>query len=129
MNRFSFKEALLLYAISYECKHKGVATLEGIFAAEDAINRSAKTFEELKLGLTMLLSINLIEEAKQGYKTTSKGELFFKNANRTGNNVFQSLDNLTELLQTQFGKIKVDKHASLNQNEVRNAYKSYYDGT
>jgi hypothetical protein len=123
---FSFEESLLLYAIAYENKHKGIATLRGIFSAEDAINKSAPTFDEIGRGLNILLTTNLISSNEDGFNLTSKGERIYEKANQIEGNVFERLDHLMNMLNSLFSDAKVSQVFELHSEDYRQAYESYY---
>ena len=117
---------MLLYAIAYESKHKGTATLHGIIAAEDAINRSAPLFDELKSGLDALLSASLITEGKAGFSLTAEGERFYAEANEIEGPVFDRLQHLWGALGSSFSGTPVNHHSEIELNEFKRAHEAYY---
>lgn len=124
-----FEEALLLYAIGYECQHKGIATLAGILSAEDAINRSAPTFEELNTGLNTLLSVNLVTEEENGVVVTPEGKKLYDTANEQEDSVFGRLAYLEKTLDAQFSDLQVNQLFNLDSEHFQQAYESYYGAT
>ncbi|WP_208350909.1 hypothetical protein [Pseudaestuariivita rosea] len=100
MTSSDFGDALLLYAILYECQHKRVANLRGVFAAMDAINRSAPTLDELNAGLTRLLSAGLIARDNDVFQTTNPGANLRITADKAGDTIFARLEKMAELIGT-----------------------------
>ncbi len=129
MKVLSVDTALLLYAISYECMHKGAASIEGIFRAEDAINRSAKTYEEMKQGLQLLLSIGLIKQEDKKFKVTIKGRSILEEVTQEKAYVFEQIKKLREVLKPLIEKANFDTSISFNQIDYDNAYSKYYSKT
>ena len=129
MNESSHDTALLLYAISYECRHKNEASIEGILAAEDAINRSAKTYEEMKHSLTLLLSTGLVKQDNKNFKVTTKGDSLLDDATKEKAAVFKHIEKLGELLRPYLEAAKISSDNCLNQIDYENAYRKYYSNT
>ena len=129
MKGLSIDTALLLYAISYECIHKSEASIEGIFAAEDAINRSAKTYEEMRQGLQLLLSTGLIKQEDNKFKVTIKGRSIFETVTDEKATVFEHIEKLGEVLKPQIERVNIDTNICLNQIDYDIAYRKYYSNT
>ncbi len=122
----TFEEALLLYAIHYECKHHGHASLERILAAEDGINRSAPTYEELKRGLNILISAGLIAQAQDGFSVTPRGERLCLSAGGADETVFETVKHLLERLQAEISSTDIEDAIDLSEESYRQAYDAYY---
>ncbi len=126
---FRYSEALLLFAIGYECKHNGLATLRGILATEDAIDRSAPMRDELEEALNRLFSAGLLEFQSTGFKLSETGEELYEKSSRDGTNVFEDLYYSIELLNTEFSLIETRNHVSVSADDYRSAYEGYYKKT
>ncbi|WP_242106997.1 hypothetical protein [Aliiroseovarius subalbicans] len=124
MNTSGFSDALLFYSISYKCQHEGVASLAGIIAAEDAINRSAPTLDELNAGLSKLHAAGLIERMADGFCTTGAGTKLYEIVNAGDGDVFSRLEKLASLIgaPNSLGGVSPEVSAS----EYQSAYSAYY---
>ncbi len=120
--------SLRLYTIAYCCTHDGTANLRGIFAAEDAINRSAPTHEELERELSILLSASLIAERNGDYELTDSGLRYYDQVNEIDGDVFQRLRILRERLADVVDSLELSTPAQIDCADFDEAYRSYYDG-
>ena len=125
----TFNAAMRLYTITYECKHNNIATLRGIFAAEDGINRTAPTYEEMEHELRALLSAKLVVAVESGYKATATGIHLYDRANQLEGNVFERLEVLAGLLEEIFQGLDLSSDTSIDKAVYSKAYTSYYSGT
>lgn len=124
MTSSNFSDALLLYAICYKCQHEGAANLVGIFAAEDAIDRSAPTHSELNAGLGKLLSAGLIEREPGGFHVTKAGTKLYEAVNAGDGNVSSRLEKMAILIDALDSSIELSP--TVSASDYQNAYNAYY---
>lgn len=126
MARFERCDALLLYAIGYCASHEGIATLRGIYAATDAINRSAPEFEALRGGLARLGACGLIVDTGEGYVPTALGGELYAGLIRRPGNVFEHLEILRGLLEREAPPSEDARRIELPPDRAEAARDSYY---
>lgn len=129
MTDLSSEIALLLYAIGYECHHKGSASVKGILSAEDAINCSAPTFEELAADLSTLLTAGLITGDDDGIVLTADGKQLYDTVNQQEGSVFERLSQLKSNLRSRLATVRVDQLFGLDATAFQTAYNAYYRAT
>lgn len=126
MSKITHSDALILYAVAYCSQHAGKATLEGIYAATDAIYRIAPTFHDLQVGLTRLLTCNYLTDNGYSYLPTEEGISLYHEVNESDGNVFDHLDLLVNKMNAYSRNPEVDKKVTLDPVLVEQARKSYY---
>ena len=126
MPKITRTDALLLYVVAYCSQHEGKATLEGIYAATDAIYRIAPTFYDLQVGLTRLLTCNYLIDNGYSYLPTDEGISLYQEVNETNGNVFDHLDLLVNKMNANCIHPGPDKQVTLDPELVEQARKSYY---
>lgn len=127
MPEITHLDALLLYVVAYCSQHEGVATLYGIYAASDAIERIAPTFDDLQSGLTKLLNRHLLIDEGDDYLPTDKGLSLYLEVNKADGNVFHHLDLLENKLNVCCTHPGVIKEITLDPVLVEKARRAYYE--
>ena len=112
--------------VAYCSQHEGVATLYGIYAATDSIDRIAPTFDDLQSGLTKLLNYNLVVDEGDNYLPTDEGLTLYQEVNKADGNVFDHLDLLENKLNKYSTHPKVNKEITLDPVLVEKARRAYY---
>ncbi len=118
-------DARLLYSIAYAQRHYGNRSLEGIFAAEDGMNRSAPTGEELRIGLSALAGAGLVSCNDATFSLTPEGERLKGEADARGGTIFDRIDRLASLLHSHFGAVE-GAPVELSDAAIRQSYDAYY---
>lgn len=126
MSKLTHSDALLLYAVAYCAQHEGKATLEGIYAATDAIYRIAPTFHDLQTGLTRLVNCNYLIDNGYSYLPTDEGVFLYQQVNQADGNIFDRLELLISNMNACCTYPAVEKKVTLDPVLVEQAKKSYY---
>lgn len=101
-DQFVRQDALILAAIHYELIHHKSASLKGIQATIDGMDRSVLETTLMEQGLTKLRSTGLIFQAALGFITSGKGRILLKRAHQVATTNESLSMKLLRVLQTRF---------------------------